>query len=90
MIRVLTLYSQCKQQLSKSVESVIDFTTARRLASVLKTLLGLEAIIKLALMIYIIVVEDSELLINPHEAKLDKFSQSLSSVLARKDLLYVE
>lgn len=90
MIRVLALYSQCKQQLSISAEPVIDCTAARRLASVLKMFLGFEATLILAIAIYEAVVDDSELLINPHKTKLDKITQSLSPALAQKVLLYAE
>lgn len=90
MIRVLALYSQCKQQLDMSVESVIDGAAARRLATVLKTLLGLEATIELVSQIYVTIVEESELLTNPHKAKFDESAQSLSSVLAWKVLPYAE
>lgn len=44
---------------------------AKRLASVLKTLLGLESIIELAIMTYLIVALDSKTLINPHKTKPD-------------------
>lgn len=43
--------------------SVTDFAAAKRLACILKTLLGLEVIIKLVLMININVIGDSEILI---------------------------
>ena len=90
MIRVLALYSQCKQQLNPSIGSVVDCAAANRFASVLGTLLGAEAIFKLALTIYITVVEDSELFVNPHKAQLNRSSQSPSSALALKVLLHAE
>lgn len=90
MIRVLALYSQCKQQFNISAASVIECLAAKLLASVLKTLLGLEVIIKLILMIYLTLAEDSKLLIDPHETKPDKSAQSVSSALARKVLLYAD
>lgn len=41
-------------------------------------------------MIYGTVVEGGELIINPHKVKLDEFTQSLSSILVQKVLLYAE
>lgn len=61
-------------------KSVTDSATARRLAYVINTLLGLEAIIKIVLMLRVTVAGDSELLLNPHRAKLNKSTQSLSLV----------
>lgn len=90
MIRVLALYSQCKQQFDISAASVTDCVAAKHLAYVLKTLLGLEAIIKLAIMAYINVAQDSEILFNPHKTKPDISTQLLLSALSRKVLLYVE
>lgn len=52
--------------------SSIDHAAARRLAWLLKTLLGLEAIITLVIFAYGTVIEDSEVLDNPHKAKIDK------------------
>lgn len=74
MIRILALYSRRKQQLGVFAEPATDSAAARRLAYVLKMLLGLGAVVGLALMISVTLVEDSELLINPHKTKLDKFS----------------
>lgn len=72
MIRVLAFYSQCKR-FDLFAALIIDYEVARHLATVLKTLLGLEAIIKLVLSIYINVADDRELLINLHKAKLEDF-----------------
>lgn len=54
---------------------VVDQSVAMRLAWILKTLLGLEAIIKMILFIYVTVAEDGKLPINPLKAKLDKPTQ---------------
>lgn len=43
------------------IVSTIDGTTAKRLAYVLKTFLGLEAIIKLVIFIYCTVAENGEI-----------------------------
>lgn len=90
MIRVLALYSQCKQQLDMFTALATNYATARYLAYVLKTLLGLESIAKLAFVIYIPVVEDGMPIANLHKAKCDKSAQSTLLVLARKVLLYAE
>lgn len=68
----------------------IDYAAARRLAYILKILLGLGAIIKILIVIYGTVNNDSELPINPRKTTLDNFPQSLSSTLARRVLLYAE
>lgn len=70
--------------------SSIDRTTARYLGYVLKILLGLEATIKLVLLTYLTVIEDSELVINLHKPKLDKFTQLLLAALVQKVLRYAE
>lgn len=82
MIRVLALYSQCKQLLTTFTASAIDYIAAKRLAFVLKALLGLEAILKLAISITGIVSNDGELLIYLHKTKLDISTQFSSSALA--------
>lgn len=51
----LALYSQCRRRRDIFTASVIDFVAARCLAYGLKTLLGLEAIIKLVLLGYLTV-----------------------------------
>lgn len=72
MIRVLALYSQCKQllNLTTMLVSVIDPTAARPLAYVLRTLLGLEATIELVLLLYNTANQGSEAPINPYKTKL--------------------
>lgn len=92
MIRVLALYSQRKQHVSMIAVPVLDNNRAavRRLACILKTFLGLEVIILLVLTLYIPVVDDGAILINPHKTKLNKITQSLSLVLAWKALQYAE
>lgn len=84
MIRVLALYSQCKQHICMFSALVIYYAAASRLACALKTLLGLEAIIKLTLMVYGTMVQNSKLLINLNETELNEFTQPLSSALVRK------
>lgn len=61
MIRVLALYSQGEHNVFYICISSIDRVAARRLAWILKTFLGFEAIIDLAFMIYGTVVEESEI-----------------------------
>lgn len=61
-----------------------------RLACILRTLLGLEAIIKFVLMIYTTTITNSELLISLYKIMLDKSIQLASSVLARKVPRYAE
>lgn len=90
MIRVIALYSRCKQLLDTFAASVIDHAAAIHLANALKMLLGLEAIIKLVLLIYGTIAQGSELPIKQNKPKLDNSAQSLSPALSQRVLLYAE
>lgn len=70
MIRVIALCSRCKQLLFSFTASDIDCAAARHLGYVLKTLLVLEAIIKLVLLIYGTIAQGGELLINQNKPNL--------------------
>lgn len=72
-----------------SSKLIIDCAVAKRLAWVLKTLLGLEAFINIANFFYGTVSEDGEMHSNPQITYLERSTQSLSSALARMDLQHV-